>query len=39
MAWEKLDADPTINDDFRDRLRIGIQERLTELGAEINSQT
>ena len=39
MAWEKIDSDQTINDNFREFLRTGILERLSELGAEINSQS
>ena len=36
IAYEKLDADSTISDEFRERIREGIETTLGELGAEIN---
>ena len=39
LAYEKLETDTTINDQFREILRQGIQDRLGELGSEINQQT
>jgi tetratricopeptide (TPR) repeat protein len=39
IAYEKLDSDTTINDQFREILRQGIQDRLGGLGSEINQQT
>jgi len=38
IAYEKLDTDTTINDQFREILREGIQDRLEELGATIGQQ-
>lgn len=37
IAYSKLDSDSTITDDFRERLREGIIERLIDMGSEINS--
>ena len=37
IAYKKLDSDSTITDDFKQRLREGILERLAEMGSEINS--
>jgi len=39
MAYEKLDTDTTINDAFRDRMKVLIPQQLETLGAEINNQT
>lgn len=39
MAYEKLDTDTTIGDQFRNQLRESIPERLEELGAALNVQT
>ncbi|MFC2088524.1 type IV pilus biogenesis/stability protein PilW [Calditrichota bacterium] len=39
MAYEKLDTDTTIGDQFRDALRQSIPERLEELGAQLDVQT
>lgn len=36
IAFDKLDSDSTITDDFRERLRQGIQERLADLNASPN---
>jgi tetratricopeptide (TPR) repeat protein len=36
IAYEKLDSDTTISDNFRVRLREGIENNLKELGAEIS---
>jgi len=36
MAYEKLDSDTTLSDNFRERLRGGIENNLKELGAEIS---
>ncbi len=38
-AYEKLDSDTTINDDFRNRMKELIPQQLETLGAEINQQT
>jgi Tfp pilus assembly protein PilF len=38
LAWEKLDSDSTINNDFREQLRESIPERLEELGTSVNTQ-
>jgi len=35
-AYQKLDADTTINDEFRERLRTSITEILEEMGAGVN---
>jgi len=37
MAFEKLPHDQTINEQFRERLKNSIKERLSELGAEVNT--
>ncbi len=37
IAYEKLPADSTANDEFKDFLRTNIQDRLEELGTQINS--
>ena len=37
IAYRKLDSDSTANDEFKQRLREGIAERLAEMGSEINS--
>ncbi len=34
MAYEKLDTDTTINDAFRDRMKVLIPQQLETLGAE-----
>jgi len=39
LAYEKLDGDTTINDDFRNRLKESIPQQLDALGASINTQT
>ena len=39
MAYEKLDTDTTINDAFRDRMKVLIPQQLETLGAEVNNQT
>lgn len=39
IAYEKLESDSTINDQFREILREGILDRLEELGATIGQQT
>jgi hypothetical protein len=36
IAYEKLDADSTISDEFRERIREGIETNLSELGADLN---
>lgn len=36
MAYAKLDSDTTLSDNFRERLRGGIENNLKELGAEIS---
>ena len=36
MAYEKLDSDTTISDNFREILRGGIENNLKELGAELS---
>ena len=36
LAYQKLDADTTINENFREQLRGSIPERLKELGADLN---
>ena len=37
IAYRKLDSDSTANDEFKQRLREGITEKLAEMGSEINS--
>ena len=37
LAYEKLPADTTANDEFKEFLKTNIEERLVELGARINS--
>jgi len=37
IAYRKLDTDPTATDEFKQRVREGIIERLTEMGSGINS--
>ena len=37
LAYRKLDTDSTANDEFKQRLREGITERLAEMGSDINS--
>ncbi len=37
LAYIKLDSDSTANDEFKQRLRDGITEKLTEMGSDINS--
>ncbi len=37
LAYRKLDSDSTANDEFKERLREGITERLAEMGSDINS--
>lgn len=37
IAYEKLSSDQSINDIFRERLKTGIEDKLKELGAEINT--
>jgi len=39
MAFQKLDNDTTITDDFRERLKLSIPEQLETLGAQIDVQT
>lgn len=39
LAFKKLDADSTINDNFREQLRQSIPQRLSELGVELDIQT
>jgi tetratricopeptide (TPR) repeat protein len=39
MAWEKIDTDTTITDQFRDVLRQGIPQQLEELGTALDVQT
>jgi tetratricopeptide (TPR) repeat protein len=36
-AYEMMPIDTTVNDDFRQRVMEGIEERLTELGSDINA--
>jgi tetratricopeptide (TPR) repeat protein len=36
IAYEKLDADSTISDEFRERIRTGIETNLSELGADLS---
>lgn len=36
-AYEMMPSDTTVNDDFRQQVMEGIQERLADLGAEINA--
>jgi tetratricopeptide (TPR) repeat protein len=38
-AYEKLDADTTISDEFRNQLKESIPQQLETLGAEVNQQT
>lgn len=37
LAYIKLDTDSTANDEFKQRIREGITERLAEMGSDINS--
>jgi hypothetical protein len=37
IAYEKLPADTTANEEFKEFLRTNIQDRLEELGSQINS--
>lgn len=37
IAYRKLDTDSTANDEFKQRIREGITERLAEMGSGINS--
>ncbi|MDA3860713.1 MAG: hypothetical protein PF445_05765 [Melioribacteraceae bacterium] len=37
LAYVKLDSDSTTTDEFKQRLREGIAEKLTEMGSDINS--
>lgn len=37
IAYRKLETDSTANDEFKERLREGITERLAEMGSDINS--
>ena len=39
LAFEKLDTDTTINDNFRNRLKESIPQQLETLGASVNTQT
>jgi len=36
IAYAKLETDSTANEEFKERLRTGIEERLEELGAPLN---
>jgi hypothetical protein len=37
MAYDRLDADTTISEVFRERIREGIENNLSELGADLNN--
>jgi len=37
IAYSKFDSDSTATDEFKQRVKEGIKERLTEMGSEINS--
>jgi len=39
MAWEKIETDPTITDQFKEILREGIPQRLDELGSSLDVKT